>query len=40
VDRLLITHIPAWVDSIGQLMSASAVFPETELVRSGATYEI
>jgi ribonuclease BN (tRNA processing enzyme) len=40
VGRLLITHIPAWVDSIGQLMSASAVFPETELVRSGATYEI
>ena len=40
VNRLLITHIPAWVDAIGQLLSASAVFPETELVRSGATYEI
>jgi ribonuclease BN (tRNA processing enzyme) len=40
VGRLLITHIPAWVDSIGQLLAASAVFPETELVHSGAAYEI
>jgi ribonuclease BN (tRNA processing enzyme) len=40
VGRLLITHVPAWVDEIGQLFAASAVFPETELVRSGATYEI
>ncbi|MGZ4538820.1 MAG: MBL fold metallo-hydrolase [Blastococcus sp.] len=38
--RLLLTHIPAWVDSIGQLFAASAVFPETELVSTGATYEI
>jgi len=38
--RLLLTHIPAWVDAIAQLAAASAVFPETELVRSGATYEI
>ncbi len=40
VGRLLLTHIPAWVDPIGQLFTASAVFPETELVRAGATYEI
>jgi ribonuclease BN (tRNA processing enzyme) len=40
VGRLLLTHIPAWVDQIGQLFAASAVFPETELVRTGATYEI
>ncbi|WP_116451224.1 MBL fold metallo-hydrolase [Blastococcus litoris] len=40
VGRLLLTHIPAWVDEIGQLFAASAVFSETELVRSGATYEI
>jgi ribonuclease BN (tRNA processing enzyme) len=40
VGRLLLTHIPAWVDEIGQLFAASAVFPETELVRAGATYEI
>jgi ribonuclease BN (tRNA processing enzyme) len=40
VGRLLLTHVPAWVDEIGQLFAASAVFPETELVRSGAAYEI
>ena len=40
VGRLLLTHIPAWVDQIGQLFAASAVFPETELVHTGATYEI
>jgi ribonuclease BN (tRNA processing enzyme) len=40
VGRLLLTHIPAWVDEIGQLFAASAVFSESELVRSGATYEI
>jgi ribonuclease BN (tRNA processing enzyme) len=40
VRRLLLTHIPSWVDEIGQLFTASQVFSETELVRSGATYEI
>jgi len=40
VGRLLLTHVPAWVDEIGQLFAASAVFSETELVRPGATYEI
>ena len=40
VGRLLLTHVPAWVDEIGQLFAASAVFSETELVRSGAVYEI
>ena len=40
VGRLLLTHVPAWVDEIGQLFAASSVFPETELVRAGATYEI
>jgi ribonuclease BN (tRNA processing enzyme) len=40
VGRLLLTHVPAWVDEIGQLFAASAVFPETELVRGGATYEV
>jgi hypothetical protein len=40
VGRLLLTHIPSWVDEIGQLFAASAVFSETELVRPGATYEI
>jgi ribonuclease BN (tRNA processing enzyme) len=40
VGRLLLTHIPAWVDEIGQLFAASAVFSETELVRQGAVYEV
>jgi ribonuclease BN (tRNA processing enzyme) len=40
VGRLLLTHIPSWVDEIGQLFAASAVFSESELVRAGATYEI
>ncbi|MGY1826175.1 MBL fold metallo-hydrolase [Blastococcus sp. SYSU DS0541] len=40
VGRLLLTHIPAWVDHIGQLFAASSVFSETELVTPGATYEI
>jgi ribonuclease BN (tRNA processing enzyme) len=40
VGRLLLTHVPTWVDEIGQLFAASAVFSETELVRSGASYEI
>jgi ribonuclease BN (tRNA processing enzyme) len=40
VGRLLLTHVPAWVDEIGQLFTASAVFSETELVRVGATYDI
>jgi hypothetical protein len=40
VGRLLLTHIPAWVDAIAQLADASAVFPESELVHAGAVYEI
>jgi ribonuclease BN (tRNA processing enzyme) len=40
VGRLLLTHVPAWVDRIGQLADASAVFPETELVSAGAVYDI
>jgi ribonuclease BN (tRNA processing enzyme) len=40
VGRLLLTHVPAWVDEIGQLFAASAVFSESELVRGGATYEV
>jgi ribonuclease BN (tRNA processing enzyme) len=40
VGRLLLTHIPSWVDEIGQLFTASQAFSETELVRAGATYDI
>ncbi|SDF18145.1 Ribonuclease BN, tRNA processing enzyme [Blastococcus aurantiacus] len=40
VGRLLLTHIPAWVDRIGQLFAASSVFSETELVQPSGVYEI
>ena len=40
VGRLLLTHVPPWVDQIAQLVEASAVFPETELVRPGSQYEL
>ena len=40
VGRLLLTHVPAWVDGIGQLFAASQVFSETELVRPGAGYDV
>nr|WP_204262097.1 MBL fold metallo-hydrolase [Blastococcus saxobsidens] len=40
VGRLLLTHVPAWVDHIGQLFAASSVFSETELVQPGGVYEI
>jgi ribonuclease BN (tRNA processing enzyme) len=40
VGRLLLTHVPSWVDQIAQLVAASAVFPETELVRPGAVYDV
>ena len=40
VERLLITHVPSWVDSGVQLSSAGAVFPASELVATGSVYEI
>jgi ribonuclease BN (tRNA processing enzyme) len=40
VGRLLLTHVPSWVDQIAQLVAASEVFPESELVHAGAVYEI
>ncbi len=40
VGRLLLTHVPSWVDASAQLFAASQVFPETELVATGAVYEI
>jgi ribonuclease BN (tRNA processing enzyme) len=40
VGRLLLTHVPAWVDDDGQLASARAVFAASELVRPGAEYDI
>jgi ribonuclease BN (tRNA processing enzyme) len=40
VGRLLLTHVPAWVDGAGQVAAACTVFPMTELVRPLGVYEI
>ncbi|WP_089406225.1 MBL fold metallo-hydrolase [Geodermatophilus saharensis] len=40
VRRLLVTHVPAWVDPVAQLAAARSVFPAAELVRPGVTYEV
>jgi ribonuclease BN (tRNA processing enzyme) len=40
VDRLLLTHVPAWVDRDAQLADARAVFAASELVEPGATYDV
>jgi ribonuclease BN (tRNA processing enzyme) len=38
--RLLVTHVPAWVDPAAQVAAAREVFPAAELVRAGASYEV
>jgi ribonuclease BN (tRNA processing enzyme) len=40
VGRLLVTHVPAWVDAEAQLAAARAVFPAAELARHAAVYDI
>ena len=40
VGRLLITHVPTWVDREQQLKGAAAVFPRAELVSTGSVYDI
>lgn len=40
VGRLLLTHIPPWIDAAAQLVAARAAFPASELVGPGSTYEI
>jgi len=40
VGRLLLTHIPPWVDADTQLTAARTVFPATELARTDATYDL
>ncbi len=40
VRRLLVTHVPAWVDPAAQLAAARAVFPAAELARPGASYDV
>jgi ribonuclease BN (tRNA processing enzyme) len=40
VGRLLVTHVPAWVDADAQLAAARAVFPASELARHAAVHDI
>ncbi|MGY1682580.1 MBL fold metallo-hydrolase [Geodermatophilus sp. SYSU D01176] len=40
VGRLLLTHVPAWVDAAGQLADARTAFPSAELVAPGASYDV
>jgi ribonuclease BN (tRNA processing enzyme) len=40
VGRLLVTHVPAWVDAEAQLAHARAAFPAAELVAAGLVVEI
>ncbi len=40
VGRLLLTHVPAWVDREAQLAAAREVFPASELVEPRATYDV
>lgn len=40
VGRLLLTHIPPWVDGDAQLADARSVFLPAELVQPGGTYDV
>jgi ribonuclease BN (tRNA processing enzyme) len=40
VGRLLITHVPSWVDAEAQLAAAREVFPASELARHAAVHEV
>ncbi len=40
VGRLLLTHVPPWVDAEAQLSAARAAFPASELVSVGTTYDL
>jgi ribonuclease BN (tRNA processing enzyme) len=40
VGRLLITHVPSWIDADAQLAAAREVFGPTELVRHAAVYDV
>ena len=40
VGRLLITHVPSWVDATAQLAHARTAFPAAELVSPGARYDV
>ncbi|GAB3349114.1 MBL fold metallo-hydrolase [Modestobacter lapidis] len=40
VGRLLVTHVPAWVDAGEQLAAARGAFPAAELAEHAAVYEL
>jgi ribonuclease BN (tRNA processing enzyme) len=40
VGRLLVTHVPSWIDADAQLAAAQSVFPASELARPAAVYDI
>ena len=40
VGRLVVTHVPSWVDPEAQLAAARAAFPAAELARCGVVYEV
>jgi ribonuclease BN (tRNA processing enzyme) len=40
VGRLLLTHVPPWIEREAQLADARAVFPASELVEPRASYEV
>jgi ribonuclease BN (tRNA processing enzyme) len=40
VGRLLLTHIPPWVDNAAQLAAARTAFAGTELATTGMTYDL
>ncbi len=40
VGRLLVTHVPAWVDAAAQLAAAREVFADAELARHSAVHEV
>jgi ribonuclease BN (tRNA processing enzyme) len=40
VGRLLVTHVPSWIDADAQLAGARAVFGAAELARHAAVYDI
>jgi ribonuclease BN (tRNA processing enzyme) len=40
VGRLLVTHVPAWVDAEAQLADARTAFAAAELVAPGAVFDI
>jgi hypothetical protein len=40
VGRLLVTHVPAWVDAGTQLQAAREAFPTAELAEHAARYDV